>query len=457
MTSEVTVDSALAFLKKDHGGGKNLFEHMTHVLSKVITEKPADAYDTFEAFSRYIKETSFPSESSPDQVLPMPEDPALLERLQKWMAETVNLTSVPAGEDGSALPVPSLPNFMEEAAILEWAGVGFSKTETYRLACSLRRLGANTPGLQSLRFWGKILGTERDYYVAEGQIEGIDESADPEVEARGTGVNTYTYWVTNNVLEPWVLLPDALPKEILAARQIKKLFTGDLNRLVISHPWFPGTEKQLLRCQIALISSDTVLCPAGLFKPQEEGEGIEEDLEFEYPVGEDFASADKWTHCRDYILINGKTQYPEVDEEAEPQKANEINAQKEADPPQDILRTLDTDPPVGESESAWSVKQVGDTAPYTVKDAATSYAVTVVKSLRWPGAVIAAQGKKYVTVYIGYGLKAGVPPFYPTAPGDIQEEPEDLVEQPEPHPLEEELPSDGGEIDENAPPEEGED
>jgi hypothetical protein len=61
-----------------------------------------------------------------------------------------------------------------------------------------------------------------------GAEEGDEKPAD--FEPRGTGVNKYVYWVTDNVLSKWTKLPDLLPKDIKAARQIKVSFTGDLNK-----------------------------------------------------------------------------------------------------------------------------------------------------------------------------------------------------------------------------------
>ena len=45
-----------------------------------------------------------------------------------------------------------------------------------------------------MRLWGKIRGTERDYYVAEGKVEaaegdGGEAQLAEDAEARGTGVN----------------------------------------------------------------------------------------------------------------------------------------------------------------------------------------------------------------------------------------------------------------------------
>lgn len=72
-----------------------------------------------------------------------------------------------------------------------------------------------------MRFWGKIKGTEYDYFIAEGKVdgggdgeEGGEEGAaatEPGQEARGTGANEFVYWVCNSLLEHWVKLPDVKP------------------------------------------------------------------------------------------------------------------------------------------------------------------------------------------------------------------------------------------------------
>ena len=73
-----------------------------------------------------------------------------------------------------------------------------------------------------MRFFGKIHGTEKDYYIVEATVgEGDDEGgaeAAPDVEAKGTGVNTYTYYVSHDSMSDWIKLPDLAPKDIDASR-----------------------------------------------------------------------------------------------------------------------------------------------------------------------------------------------------------------------------------------------
>lgn len=107
-----------------------------------------------------------------------------------------------------------------------------------------------------MRFWGKIRGTGKDYFIIEGvvdkveEVEGGDEGGSSQVEgveSRGTGVNKYAYWVTNSVSEPWVMLPDLKPKDIINARKIKFCFSGNLNAKIYTNPFYFDTEKILLR------------------------------------------------------------------------------------------------------------------------------------------------------------------------------------------------------------------
>ena len=69
------------------------------------------------------------------------------------------------------------------------------------------------------------------------------------------------------------------------------------------------------------------------------------------------------------------------------------------------------------------------------KEGTTTYAVNVLKSLRWPGSLTVAQNGKFASIYVGYGLKRGDVCFNPTEPPEVQRDPVDGSEQPEPTPL----------------------
>lgn len=50
--------------------------------------------------------------------------------------------------------------------MFEWAGLGFSRDESHRLCTSLNKLFWKTKA-QNIRFWGKMLTRNRDYYIVE--------------------------------------------------------------------------------------------------------------------------------------------------------------------------------------------------------------------------------------------------------------------------------------------------
>jgi len=62
-----------------------------------------------------------------------------------------------------------IPNFAEEAEMLEWAGISFGEDNTLRLQKSIKRL-AMMSGAEAIRFGGKIYGTDADYWIAVGRL-----------------------------------------------------------------------------------------------------------------------------------------------------------------------------------------------------------------------------------------------------------------------------------------------
>ena len=66
----------------------------------------------------------------------------------------------------------------------------------------------NEKKITQIKLWGKIKGTQQDYYIAEGVVEaGGDEEGgggNPEdMEPKGSGVNKFTYWATNSPTKQW--------------------------------------------------------------------------------------------------------------------------------------------------------------------------------------------------------------------------------------------------------------
>lgn len=110
------------------------------------------------------------------------------------------------------------------------------------------------------------MASQKDYYIAEGISEDAGEQVEmpPNVELKGTGINKLSYWVTNDckkkyirqsniyllikkvIFGEWIELPIITPEQLLVARKIKYVFTGDLEKDVIINPYFFGKEKHLV-------------------------------------------------------------------------------------------------------------------------------------------------------------------------------------------------------------------
>jgi len=129
--------------------------------------------------------------------------------------------------------------------------------------------------------------------------------------------------VTSSTFEEWKKLPDLSPKLIKAARSVKLLFSGDLEREIMCNPFFFGKEKHLLRAQIARITQSTTLVPAGSYKLNEENDrDIEEFVPEEdskvdrYPSTTKAANLNAWVHHNASILNCCRTMHLDPPEEA---------------------------------------------------------------------------------------------------------------------------------------------
>ncbi|KAK4883733.1 hypothetical protein RN001_000004 [Aquatica leii] len=229
----------------------------------------------------------------------------------------------------------------------EQAGLGLPKSEMFSLMVSMKNLIRTEP-LTSIRFWGKIRGLYKNYYILETELteeeyarrnegleaeelnvandenlelERISESQeiegesdtkvprklppipsptvevqlDPPPESSGSGTNKKVYYICNEIGDEWTQLPDVTPQQIRVARQIKKSFTGLLTQEIITYPHFPGLEINYLRAQIARISAGTQISPLGFYTFKDEGFGEEEEEE-EEAEGEEAADVVKTSY-----------------------------------------------------------------------------------------------------------------------------------------------------------------
>lgn len=84
-------------------------------------------------------------------------------------AKLLEKLTVDGDEQAEVPAIGFVPNFMEESRWFEWAGVGFGEEESYRIFKSLSTLSFKKTAV-NCKLWGKILCSEKDYYVAIGEF-----------------------------------------------------------------------------------------------------------------------------------------------------------------------------------------------------------------------------------------------------------------------------------------------
>lgn len=261
--------------------------------------------------------------------------------------------------------------------MFEWAGISFGDQEAYRVNKAIKRL-AKVSGATKMRFWGKYLARNRDYFVLEGELPYKEEAKTPKgVEPRGKGVNSHVYWVTDDLLSDWIQLPDAEPRYILAARNVKCILTGNLNADLNTNPKFPGKERHYLRAQIARISHSTTIIPKDFMVPHEEN-----DKELVY--NEEFAGISKnaiemnnlesWGYAYQNILLAGTAEH-DVSHIVEEEREEALAQLEEKDPFIERLKGIGEDKKVyKELDGGWTTKIVGNQQQYASGEGNLSYA-----------------------------------------------------------------------------------
>ena len=175
---------------------------------------------------------------------------------------------------------------------------------------------------------------------------------------------------------------------------------------------------------MARIQHATEIFPKGMLEVDEESGQLKLAEEQPPTDTETLKGLENWAHLPGSILKSGRCSHyipPEIGEEG---KEEFLQAADEKDKPAEALAAiaadLVTDPATGKLYAAeevpegvtvvpsWVSKVCGDTQLYRMGEAGNvSYAVNVIESMRWPGAMTVAKGGDYCSIYIGDGIKSG--------------------------------------------------
>ena len=192
-----------------------------------------------------------------------------------------------------------------------------------------------------------------------------------------------------------------------------------------------------MRAQLARIFHATAIVPKGLFTLDEETNEVKFAEEFAFPKTDELRAIGAWMNVHQIILQAGRTTHvaPNLPEEELAAAMEELETKDPTIPR--FEKGIDEHTQFPGEQPVWLSKVVGDTQLYAEggEGENVSYAVNVIKSLRWPGAITVAKGGKCTSIYVGYGLKKGDPSYNPIEPPAVQEDPDEEAEMPEPNPL----------------------
>ncbi|XP_050590520.1 radial spoke head protein 6 homolog A [Bombus affinis] len=175
---EHDIRRAKKFLQKHSPkSGDSLYDHLTEVLAKILAERPKNAVDIFEEFSRKVKEERFKTQSNhlrdvyvaPAQYEDAKEIIKLFKNVQSiYEDKREKLETEEEEEEGDTKN--KIPNMLDLLFYFEQTGVGLPRVQMVLLNLSIRKLMAESP-IENVRFWGKILGSPKNYYVVEADLQ----------------------------------------------------------------------------------------------------------------------------------------------------------------------------------------------------------------------------------------------------------------------------------------------
>ena len=464
----------LDFDEFDPDMNQNLYTHIKDLLKTKYAMNDNEKFnDLFEDISVRLKSLGYylkdDDDLSSDYIQKLLKEPQIVQTILNQFNKEKLLMKPPSKAEEGSEPQPItninfIPDYYELFQKFGSIGINFSKKELLLLNKSLTKL-ATVLTNGNLTFFGKIFGSEKDYYIVQAtEIDPPENfNYDNDMEKRKEdGVNKNVFYVTNDLSEKWLELPDVKPSQIRASRLIKYTLTGNLENPIYSNPTFIGTEKHFLRCIIARIYHGAKLMPSINHYTIEDQENpfkpltpAEKPKQLKY---HDLLKKENWIHFPPGILNCGRVSHM-TEEPPEGVDPEEFKKQVIAKDPFDKrMQKISEDKKIFINQklriNAWRIdsgyenniyinpyiKLLDETQPdfdpNEQKDNMANFLVICIRSLRWPGAVNIWSGKETYFFYFGNGqkyLEVNDKPYvfkdFPKIPVDRQ----DKVDQPEPH------------------------
>nr|CAH8876316.1 unnamed protein product [Trichobilharzia regenti] len=250
----------------------NLYEHLVTLLKLILETQPTHALDQFEMLSYQVKrergggtggsgagaglvqedtEARAPTEEpvSADYKHVKIEGTLLKHPKHKWDEPPYSKSALPTNWGGifdNEDEIQRLQNLGITSFLIEQGGIGLGRTEMLRVWLSIRKLSLKLKTIVKLRFWGKIMGTESSYYIAEGEFEaemppddGVPAPYDDwrpyehKTEENPSMIHKESTYEEETEKEPSPT--NELPEEQMKLNEARKIFLQDLPK----NKWCP--------------------------------------------------------------------------------------------------------------------------------------------------------------------------------------------------------------------------
>ena len=423
----------------------SVYNHVNKIIQKMIENGEENPYGKFEKYSEFFTRKNSKngdqkqnyiqdnSEEIKKEITELRKFLKIEQVLKKKKTEEEEEEEEENEEEVEAVNLGEIRNLKIEEITSRQCGITIGEEETYYLEKSIEYF-IKSSGATKVDFWGKIYTSSSDYFVLKVKVEPKDEEEEKEItedhEIEGTGINTNIFYVSKNLLDnkSWCKLPLITSNQMRQARKMKYIFSGDLEKKIVSSPTFDGLEKHLLKAQIVRIDNSTCLMPKGeyLIKKEDEEEidlsNFVEIEKEEEPKKKDlnfFWDLENWTHFSSNILKQGRLvhqelKYPEDDETEDEEREKIKKYAVSLDPYEERLKSITKDKCEG-LDKCWDFKFFGNknitTHPFLNKN--ISETVFMIKSFVWPGFYLFCKDGYFFTRYFGYGSKYTKEEYFP--------------------------------------------
>ncbi|ETO08527.1 radial spoke head protein [Reticulomyxa filosa] len=319
------LQQAKSFLNQKNTYGMSVLDHMSAIVKKILEDHVENPLETFENISLDVKQEKIHLDST--SACPIKEvNPYQKEALNGWCEQLLSFYGKKPSQEskkGNAndetadenkkteVNANKLPDIFDHMSLWSWVGIDFCEEEMYHLHQSLSVLLQEEPLIQSSRFFGKIHGVDKDYWIVECKLsEYPDVPNDGKMDPPGQGINEFVYFVTNDGMLFFCFFamtkkrPNRAQKKtrekewsqslalflknfIEKAREISHLLSGNLENEISGPCYYEWNESTLLRAQIARITHSCLLAPAGYYRQGSAETDENEEQQKESPQDED--------------------------------------------------------------------------------------------------------------------------------------------------------------------------